>query len=201
MKALLIITTFVITSLFGAAHAAGDAAAGQAKSATCAGCHGPDGNSPAPAFPKLAGQHAAYLSKQIRDFKAGKRTDATMNAMVAVLTDEDVDNIAAYYASQKVNVGEAAADAVEVGERIYRAGNAEKGVPACLACHGPSGSGIPQSGFPALSGQHADYVTKALKAFRDGSRANDASGMMPQIATKMSDAEITAVSQYVQGLH
>lgn len=200
MKSLLLITSITLAGLLGVAQAA-DIAAGKEKSATCAGCHGVDGNSPSPAFPKLAGQHADYVAKQLKDFQSGARQDPTMVAMVAALTDDDINNLAAFYAGQEVKVGEAAADAIKIGERIYRAGNADRGVPACLACHGPSGSGISQSGFPALGGQYADYVSKALNGFRDGTRTNDASKMMRQIAANMSDAEIAAVSQYIQGLH
>ncbi len=180
---------------------AGDAAVGKAKSASCAACHGTDGNSPSPGFPKLAGQHESYIAKQLRDYKSGKRVNATMNAMVLPLSEQDIDDLAAYFAGQPVQVGTTAEDQLEVGQSIYRAGNASSGVAACSACHGPNGSGNPQAQFPSLSGQHAEYIALQLKMFRKGERANDAGNMMRGVAARMSDAEIDAVSQYVQGLH
>lgn len=191
-----------LVSLIAALPAvAGDAAVGKAKSASCAACHGADGNSPSPGFPKLAGQHESYIAKQLRDYKSGKRVNATMNAMVLPLSEQDIDDLAAYFASQSVQVGTAAEDQFELGQAIYRAGNASSGVPACAACHGPNGTGNPQAKFPALSGQHADYIALQLKNFRKGERANDAGNMMRGVAARMSDAEIEAVAQYVQGLH
>lgn len=183
------------------AHAQGDAEAGKAKAAMCGGCHGMDGNSPAPTFPKLAGQHPAYTAKQLAEFKSGERKDATMAGMAASLTEEDMTNLAAYFATQKATVGQAAPDKVELGETIYRAGNPAKGVSACAACHGPAGSGNPMARFPSLSGQHAMYIAAQLKNFREGTRANDAGSMMRTIAAKMTDAEIEAVAEYIQGLH
>jgi len=180
---------------------AGDAIAGKAKAATCAGCHGADGNSVASNFPNLAGQHASYIVKQLHDFKSGRRSNAIMNGMAAPLSDDDIANVAAYFAAQKVKLGTTAADKLEAGQTLYRAGNATSGVPACMACHGPTGNGNPQASFPSLSGQHADYVAAQLKSFRKGERANDAGSMMRGVAAKMSDAEIEAVAQYVQGLH
>ena len=197
-----IILAVSLVSLAAALPAlAGDAAVGKAKSATCAACHGPDGNSPSPGFPKLAGQHEGYIAKQLRDYKSGKRVNATMNAMVLPLSEQDMDDLAAYFASQTVQLGTTAEDKLAVGQSIYRAGNASSGVAACAACHGPNGSGNPQAKFPSLSGQHADYTVLQLQMFRKGERANDAGNMMRGVAAKMSDAEIEAVAQYVQGLH
>ena len=201
MKKLLLIASLVSLAAVGTAHAAGDAEAGKAKSAACAACHGPDGNSLAPNFPKLAGQHADYTVKQLVEFKAGDRTDATMNAMAAPLSEQDMADIAAYYASQKASIGTAAADKVELGESLYRAGNSTSGVAACAACHGPTGTGNPMAKFPGVNGQHADYTALQLKNFRSGARANDAGSMMRSIAKKMTDAEIEAVAQYIQGLN
>lgn len=200
MKHLLIASIasfFLLTTV----HAAGDAEAGKSKSAMCAACHGPDGNSPAPTFPKLAGQHADYLAKQLAEYKSGERQNATMNGMAAALSEQDIADLAAFYASQKVTLGEAAEDKVAAGEAVYRAGNTATGVSACAACHSPTGSGNPMANFPSLSGQHADYTVLQLKAFRAGERANDAGSMMRGVAKKMTDAEIEAVSQYIQGLH
>ncbi len=179
---------------------AGDAGLGKAKSAACSGCHGADGNSLAPAFPKLAGQGEAYIVKQLNEYKAGKRKNATMNAMAAMLTDDDIADIAAFYASQNGSTGAADKEQVELGQLIYRAGNAASGVAACAACHGPRGSGNPQAKFPKLSGQYAEYTVDQLHKFKKSERANDASRMMRGVAAKMSDAEIKAVAQYIQGL-
>jgi cytochrome c553 len=198
MKKLLLIAGLC---LLGTAHAAGDVDAGKAKSASCAACHMADGNSAAPMFPKIAGQHAAYAVKQLQEFKSGDRVDATMNPMAAALTDEDIADLAAYFGAQEPRIGSAAADKVELGGAVYRAGNMATGVAACAACHGPTGEGNPMARFPALSGQHADYTVAQLKAFRSGARANDANAMMRAVARKMSDAEIEAVAQYIQGLH
>lgn len=180
---------------------AADVAAGKVKAETiCAACHGADGNSALPNYPNLAGQNAAYTVKQLKEFKSGDRQDPIMAGMVAALTDADMENVAAYYESQKPKGGAAAADKVDLGERIYRGGLADKGVAACTACHGPTGSGISTSGFPAVSGQHAMYLETQLKNFADGKRKNDPNRMMRDTAEKLSDDEIAAVAQYMQGL-
>lgn len=185
------------------ALAQGSAAAGKAKSAVCAGCHGVDGNSPSPEFPKLAGQEAAYIAKQLADYKNPKsgRSNAIMLGMSAGLSPADMANLGAYYASQKPSPGSAAADTetLKKGERLYRGGNAEFGIAACMSCHGPSGHGIPPH-YPRVSGQHASYTQKQLLAFKAGERANDGT-VMTRIAFKLSAAEIKAVSEYMAGLH
>ena len=184
-------------------QAAGNAEQGKAKAMACGACHGADGNSPANGVPiaaKLAGQHAKYIEKQLHDFKASARKNAIMNGMAAPLSDQDMADIAAYFSSQTRKGGMAAADQVALGQKIYRAGNKATGVAACMACHGPTGSGNPEANFPSLSGQHAAYVAKALKDFRTGTRTNDPNQMMQGVAAHLSDAEITAVAQYVQGL-
>jgi cytochrome c553 len=198
---LLLIASLASLAAAGTVQAAGDAEAGKAKSAACAACHGVDGNSAAPNFPKLAGQHADYTAKQLAEFKSGERKDFIMNGMAAPLSEQDMADLAAYYASLKPSVGKAAEDKVALGETVYRAGNSASGVSACAACHGPAGNGNPMAKFPSLSGQHADYTAAQLKNFRAGARANDAGSMMRGIAKKMTDAEIEAVSQYIQGLH
>jgi cytochrome c553 len=197
----LLISSIVGLALFANVHAAGDVEAGKTKSAMCAACHGTDGNSAAPNFPKLAGQHAGYTAKQLKEFKSGERQDATMNGMAAALSEQDMADLGAFYAAQTGSVGQAAEDKVAMGQTLYRAGNAASGVSACAACHGPTGNGNPMARFPSLSGQHADYTALQLKNFRAGARANDAGSMMRTIAKKMTDAEIEAVSQYIQGLH
>lgn len=164
----------------------------------CAACHGADGNSAVPQNPKLAGQHPEYLLKQLTNFKEGKRANAVMAGMVANLTPDDMKNLADYYSAKKINLSKAKTNgAGSLGEKIYRAGNAASGVPACASCHGANGAGIPKQ-FPRLSAQHADYTLTQMKAFRSGERAN--APMMMTIATKMTDAEMQAVSDYVQGL-
>jgi cytochrome c553 len=187
----------------GSAHAApqGDAAAGKNKAQACAGCHGADGNSATPNFPKLAGQGASYLFKQLQDFKSGDRKNAIMSGQVANLNEQDMADLAAYFSQQDPTIGTADKDKVQLGENIYRGGVAEKNVPACMGCHGPAGSGNPPAKFPRLSGQHAAYVESTLKAFRSGDRHNDAGMMMRGVAQRMSDKEIAAVASYVSGLH
>lgn len=181
--------------------AAGDPAAGQGKVAVCAGCHGADGNSAVASFPKLAGQGERYLDKQIHDIKGGVRPVVEMTGMTDNLSDQDIADIAAYYSSQSASTGAADPELLEKGKLLYQGGNAAKGIPSCMGCHGPAGKGIVTAGFPRLAGQHADYTAKQLTAFRAGMRENDPSGMMRGVAANMSDAEIAAVSSYIQGLY
>lgn len=172
-------------------------------SQVCAACHAADGNSTGGAYPKLAGQHAEYLYKQLTEFKAqpGKtpaRNNAIMAGMVAALSDQDMHNVAAYFASQTMKPGAARdKDTVPLGQKIYRGGLAEKGVPACASCHGPTGAGMP-SQYPRLSGQWAEYTAAQLVAFRDEVRKNNAP--MHMIASRLSDKEIKAVADYIAGL-
>lgn len=184
----------------GQALAAGDAAAGKAKSTTCAGCHNADGNSANPEWPKLAGQHAGYIVKQLHDFKAGDRKNAMMAPMAAPLSDQDMADLAAYFSSQEMKGGKADPALVEKGKQIYQGGNMGTGVAACMGCHGPTGTGNPAANFPRLAGQHAKYTVIQLKAFKKGERANDAGKMMQNIASKMTDAEMEAVASYIEGL-
>lgn len=200
MNKWLVTASIALAFTVNGVQAAGDAEAGKTKSAVCLACHGPDGNSPNPIWPKLAGQHPTYIIKQLTDLKAGDRKDPLMSPMAAPLSEQDIQDLAAYFSSQTQSTGTAAADQVELGEKIYRAGNTASGVAACMACHGPTGIGNPAANFPRVSGQHAQYVEKALKDFRSGTRANDAQKMMQGVAAKMTDAEIAAVAQYVQGL-
>lgn len=181
-----------------------DLAAGEQIAATvCVACHGADGNSPTPANPIIASQHAEYLAKQLRDFKSvdgaeAARPSAMMAGFAASLSDVDIRNVSAYFASQELKpVTAREKDLVELGQRIYRAGIAAKGVPACAACHGPTGAGIPVQ-YPQLHGQYAEYTAAELTKFRQGERRNNPE--MAQIAARMSDAEIRAVSDYIAGL-
>lgn len=195
----------------------GDATAGQAKAAACGACHGADGNSMAPTFPRLAGQGARYVYKQLQDFKANRRQNPTMMGMAMPLSDQDMADLAAYFAEQKPGVGMAKAELAKKGERLYRGGNGSKGLAACAGCHNPAGKGNAQAGFPLLGGQHADYVKAQLQAFRAAGRndtvadpaqkrANDAAkqgelGPMQMVAAKLSDEEIEALSSFISGLH
>lgn len=192
---------------------AGDPDAGERKSAVCAACHGQDGNSPSPEFPKLAGQGERYFVKQLMDYKSGARQNAIMQGQVAGLSEQDMKDLAAYYAEQEPETGEADPEYVELGEQLYRGGNPETGVAACAACHGPAGQGMTAAAWPLLAGQHARYTEQQLRAFRAAGREDlgapayrrndsdtDAPGMMQSVAANMTDREIRAVASFIQGL-
>ncbi|AAY95501.1 cytochrome c4 [Pseudomonas protegens] len=198
----LLVSLLLTLGITGVAHAAGDAAAGQAKAAVCGACHGPDGNSMAPNFPKLAGQGEKYLNKQLHDIKSGKRQVLEMTGLLTNLSDQDLADIAAYFASQKGSVGAADPKVVARGEELFRGGKLDQGMPACTGCHSPNGAGNAAAGFPHLGGQHAQYVAKQLTDFREGNRTNDGDTLvMRSIAGKLSNKDIEAVSSYIQGLH
>lgn len=202
MKKIIIATVIYLVSVSTMpVMAAGDASAGKGKAAVCAACHGTDGNSPSNMFPKLAGQGEAYLVKQLSEFKDGTRNNAIMAPMVAALSEQDMADLAAFYAGNTVTEGGTAEDLLEAGQAVYRGGNKETGLPACMACHGPTGAGMPAAKWPALSGQYAAYIEAQLNAFASGTRSNDTNSMMRDIAAKMTDAEIKAVSAYASGLH
>ena len=179
---------------------AADIEAGKTKSALCLACHGADGNSINVIWPRLAGQHASYLEKQLRDFKSGKRTDPTMQGMVAALTDEDMVNLAAFYASQKPAEAKFDESLLAKGQDIYRGGITETLVAACMGCHSPSGAGNGPAAYPGLKGQHPEYIAAQLQKFKDGTRANDAGKMMRNVANRMSKQEMNAVAAYVAGM-
>jgi cytochrome c553 len=175
-----------------------DIAKGAATAATCQACHLADGNRGAPANPILAGQHPEYLVKQLTEFKAGKRKNAIMQGFAATLSEDDMRNVAAFYASKSAKPSFAKnKDTVALGERIWRGGIIAKGIPACAACHGPGGAGMPAQ-YPRMAGQHMDYTEAQLLAFRSGLRGNNA--QMMTIAGKLNDAEIKAVADYATGL-
>ena len=197
----LLIALLASVSFISVAHAAGDAAAGQSKTAVCGACHGTDGNSAVGNFPKLASQNERYLLKQLQEIKAGTRQVVEMTGLLTNLNDQDMADIAAYYASKPVQIGAAKADLVEAGEKIYRAGVESKGIAAWTACHGAQGKGIASAGYPQLGGQHAAYTETQLKNFRVEARNNDPQKMMRDIAAKLSDKEIQAVASYIQGLN
>jgi len=212
----LLIGALVLLGMTGNAMAAGDAAAGKAKITACAACHGPDGNSAAPTFPKLAGQSEKYLIKQLSEInrkdKAGKvmRAVPAMTGQTENLTAQDIADIAAYFSSQNMSGGVTKKEKVALGAEIYRSGDKEKGLAACSGCHSPTASGNAPAGFPRLSGQHADYIVAQLKAFRTGAddaenpaaRTNDGDNrIMRDIAYRLSDKEIDSVASFASGLH
>ena len=210
-KTIIVLAYLLIASVSSPIIAAGDAEAGQAKTATCMGCHGLAGNSTIPSFPKLAGQGEAYLIKQLQNFKSGERNNAMMAGVAGMLSEQDMMDIAAYYSIQTISENSAKADAetLELGRKIYVGGKMDTQTTACIACHGAKGLGIPTAGFPAISAQHADYTASQLNAFRqysineqtgstDVSRANE---MMVNVAKGLTTVEIEALSQYIAGLH
>jgi len=197
---------FCASAAVAQAPAKPDVAKGQAvASQVCAACHAADGNSPLAANPKLAGQFYDYLHKQLASFKSldGKRAardNAVMAGMVASLSATDMQNVAAYYAAQKLKPAAAKdKELAALGQKVYRGGNAATGVAACAGCHGPTGAGMP-SQYPRISGQFAEYIEAQLKAFRAGTRANDPNGMMRSVAARMTDREIQGVAEYAAGL-
>ena len=198
----LLVSLLLTFGIAGLAQAAGDAAAGQAKVAVCAGCHGADGNSAAPNFPKLAGQGDCYLLKQMQDIKSGNRQVLEMTGILTNVSDQDMADMAAYFASQSMSVGAADPEKLELGQSLYRGGKLPEGMPACTGCHAPNGAGNAAAGFPHLGGQHAQYVAKQLTDFREGARTNDGDTMpMRAVAAKLSNKDIEAISSYIQGLH
>ncbi len=197
-----LVTLLLTLGITGMAHAAGDAKAGQAKAAMCGACHGADGNSAAPNFPKLAGQGERYLLKQMNDIKSGNRNVLEMTGLLTNMSEQDMADIAAYFASQNMGVGAADPALVKAGEALYRGGKLAEGMPACTGCHSPDGAGNDAAGFPQLGGQHAQYVAKQLTDFREGNRTNDGDSMMMRsVAAKLSNKDIQAISSYIQGLH
>lgn len=186
------------------AFAEGDIEAGKQKAAVCAACHGIDGNSTVAMWPKIAGQHEAYLDRHITLIRDGGRPVPEMMGIVANLSDQDIADLSAYYASQAISAGAASEALVSAGAAVYRAGNAETGVPACMACHGPAGEGNAQAGYPALAGQHATYTASMLSKYRDGaSWGEDDAGskVMSGVAQNLSEDEIQAVASYIEGLY
>ncbi len=219
----LVLKTFICAGLVGVslgAFAKGDASNGKNLAATCAGCHGATGNSPTPMFPKLAGLGEKYLYKQLRDIqnvngkkpKAPSRSIPEMTGLLEGKSDQDLQDLAAYYAEQAIQLAGAKelqvqlnsgmkVDGLKLGAQVYRAGNLKTGVPSCTGCHSPRGLGNAPAGYPRVGGQYAAYIEKQLRAFRLGDRTNDDSMIMREVAAKMSDAEIIAVSNFISGLN
>jgi cytochrome c553 len=204
MRITALLALAMLTSGTPAVALEGDAAAGQTKAAVCAACHGVDGNSSDPQYPKLAGQHASYIASTLAKYKNQTRVNAIMLGFATTLSDQDMADLGAYFASQAVKPDIADEALLETGQRLYRNGDAKRGIPACMACHGPAGQGIPYANYPALSHQHAQYTADVLKRFRAGEIHGPAdepnSRIMAQVAKQLTDEEITALASYVQGL-
>jgi cytochrome c553 len=181
----------------------GSVEAGRTKSATCAACHGVDGNSVTPDWPMLAGQHASYIVRQLRAFKEGERTNVTMKPFADMLSEQDMLDVAAYFAAQTPTPKGADPALVGLGQQIYRGGVPDRGVAACIACHGPEGNGNPLAAYPRISAQHASYTTAQLNAYRTGERRSDVelNQMMRNVAAALFDDEIRALASYMQGLN
>ncbi|MCT8988384.1 c-type cytochrome [Shewanella phaeophyticola] len=196
----------VVATMSSPAMAEGNAEAGKTKVIVCSACHGVDGNSMIDMYPKLAGQHPAYLEKQLTEFRSAMQTggkegrmDPIMGGMSIALSDTDIADISAFFASQTQSANPAV-EGVEAGEKLYQGGDAARGITSCIACHGPEGSGAAAAGFPMIGGQHANYIKIQLTKFRDGSRNNDLNGMMQDVAKKLSDADIEALSKYISSI-
>lgn len=199
MRCLLFVAVVLCLSAFNG-HAEGDAQAGKAKTKSCAICHGQDGNSTTPQWPKIAGQHANYLEEQLIGFRSGVRIGKVMNEMAGELSDQDIEDLAAYFSQQTPVLGETDPKLLPHGRKVYRGGIAEAELPACMACHGPNGQGNPGSAYPLLSGQHAEYIYIALQGYADGLVEGKNSYMMTDIARRMTDRDMRAVATYVEGL-
>ncbi|MCG2635353.1 MAG: cytochrome c4 [Gammaproteobacteria bacterium] len=198
-RVVLVVVALVSAGLAGggSVQAEGDPQAGQDKSMVCASCHGADGNSTSPLWPKLAGQNGAYLMSQIKAFREGTRKDPSMAPMVASLSAADIADLASYFESQTGHSGSGDISTEAAGRRLYRAGDAAQGVPACMSCHGPAGEGNGPAGWPALAGQHPDYLVKQLQAYKSGSRSGGQGGMMAVITKGLSEDDMVAVARYI----
>ena len=188
-----------------AATKPGDATAGQGKAAACGACHGMDGNSTDPQYPKLAGQSEQYIAAQLADFKSGKRSNPIMAGFAAALSEQDMHDVGAYFATKAALPGVADQKYVDAGQKLYREGDVDRGIPACMACHGPDGRGNPGAHYPQLTSQHANYIEARLKAWNDSSRDASKDGphvkIMAAVAQKLSQEDIGAVASYIEGLH
>lgn len=205
-KFTLVLSVLTLIHLPALANEKGDANAGKAKAVVCSACHGVDGNSMINIYPKIAGQHANYLEKQLKDFRAAAksggtngRMDPVMSSMSVALSDQDIADISAYYASQK-QTDISVDNMPKLGEKLYKAGDSAKGITACIACHGPQGKGMGMAGFPMVSGQHSAYTKSQLTKFHNGSRNNDMNSMMRDVSKKLSPKDIEALSVYLSGL-
>jgi cytochrome c553 len=205
MKKILLTLLLSLGALNTASAVEGDAQAGKNKSAMCAACHGVDGNSPVAIYPKLAGQSATYIAKQLADFKLGMtsggkegRADPIMGGMTMGLSVQDMADIGAYYASQELSAGSNTSN--DTGKKLYLGGDSSRGITACVACHGVNGKGMEQAAFPAIGAQNAAYIKSQLEKFRSGARANDKAKMMRNIAIRLEDTDIEALTEYIASL-
>ena len=208
-----VISALLVMCVVPSVYAVGDAAAGEGKAQTCVACHGGDGNSLAPTFPKIAGLGDKYLFKQLQDIQSGARPILEMTGQLDNMSEQDLADLAAYFASQTMQLSGAKelqvltnsgaeVDALALGRKIYRAGNPETGVAACMGCHSPTGAGNSPAGYPRLGGQYPEYIEKQLRAFRAGQRVNDGDVMtMRGVARNLTDAELVAVANYIAGLN
>ncbi|EAQ33335.1 MULTISPECIES: c-type cytochrome [Idiomarina] len=208
MKKFAIILGLFISSTSVAMAQQGDVEAGKQKSQVCAACHGPNGVSPSDMYPNLAGQHPKYIYKQLMDFKTASETggeqgrnNAIMMGQVANLSEQDMKDLAAYFAAQDPAKGDTPEDLIAKGSDLFRRGNPETNIPSCAGCHGPRGNGMGLAAFPDISGQHPAYVISQLENFRSGKRANDPNGMMRGVAAKMTDEEMKLLAEYLHGLY
>lgn len=197
----LLVALVAVLSFSSFVQAQGNIEAGKLKSATCAACHGADGNSPSNLYPKLAGQHAPYLEKQLQQFKSGERANAIMSGMAGVLSAQDMQDLAAYYSSQTMTPVTVSPEIVTAGQKLYMAGDLDRKLAACTACHGPRGNGLELAKFPKISSQHPAYIKLQLQTFRSKERVNSPNGMMNDVAAKLSDADIDLLSKYISALH
>lgn len=200
MNKFILAVNLCLLTTAGLALAEGDPQAGKTKAEQCVACHGADGNSPAPTFPKLAGQGEKYLLKQLQEIQSGARSVAQMAGQLDNMSDQDLQDIASHFAAQTMSGSAAKKDLVELGESIYRAGIKKQGIAACTGCHSPTAAGNAPAGFPRLSGQFADYIEQQMGQFQKGERSNDADAVMRAIAERMTATEIKAVSSYASGL-
>ncbi|MEJ6120748.1 cytochrome c4 [Vibrio sp. 2-Bac 85] len=197
----LLVAVIAVLGFINVAQAQGDIEAGKTKSTTCVACHGADGNSPSNLYPKIAGQHASYLVKQLQEFKSGVREDPIMAGMVAGLSEQDMEDLAAYFSSQTMTPETVSPEVAEAAKKFYMGGDLDRGIPGCTACHGPRGNGLELAKFPKISGQHPAYLKSQLEKFRSNLRHNAPNGMMKDISVKLSDADIELLSQYISALH
>ncbi|MFT6925441.1 MAG: cytochrome c553 [Psychromonas sp.] len=197
----LLIALVAVLSFSSFVQAQGNIEAGKSKSAACAACHGDDGNSPSNLYPKLAGQHATYLEKQLQQFKNGERANAIMAGMSAALSEQDMQDLAAYYANNTADPETVSSEIAALGQKLYMGGDLDRKMAACTACHGPRGNGLELAKFPKISSQHPAYIKAQLENFRSKVRANDPNGMMSDVASKLSDADIELLANYIGALH
>lgn len=201
MKRLLILVATISGAIAGnLGVAAGNPETGATKAAVCQACHGPAGNSINPEWPSLAGLGADYIAEQLKNFKDGKRNNPVMRPNAVNLTDQDMADLGAYFAGQTNSGLEADPSYWQAGQKLYRGGDSARGIPACMACHGPTGRGIEPAKFPALRGQHSVYVVKQLNDYASGARATGPNGIMPTIAKRLSTDDMRDIASYLQGI-